>query len=76
MSAAAAAGVCAAAVVVLKVSSEEMRHMTIIYSGTAPLRLHGSSTAARASEVAVYLEENNSYVNLPKGKIRLLLSAR
>lgn len=72
---AAAAGVCAAAVVVLKISSEEKQHMTIIYSGTAQLRLHGSFTAVRVSEVAVYLEENNSYVNLPKGKIRLLLSA-
>lgn len=76
MCAAAAAAVCAAAVVALKISSEEKQHMTIIYSRTAQLRLYGSFTAVRISEVGVYLEENNPYVNLPKGKIRLLLSAR
>lgn len=64
---AAAAG--AAAVIVLKLSSEEKQHMTIIYSRAVQLRPHGGGgfAALTISEVGVYLVENNSSVNLPKG---------
>lgn len=48
-----AAAVCAAAVIVLKISSEEKQQMTIIYSRTSQLRLYGSYTAVRISEVGV-----------------------
>lgn len=63
-----AATVCAAAVIVLRISSEEKQHISIIYSMTAQLRLYngGSFTAVGISEVGVYLEENNSHLNLLK----------
>lgn len=53
--------VCDAVLIVLKISSEEEKHITIIYSRASQLLPHSSITftAVRITKVGVYLEEYN-----------------